>query len=159
SWLLEQAVAAGTSFVRDRVDGVEISGGKVRSIRVASGDVIETDRFVIAAGPNLPRVAQMLDIELPVLHELHAKLTIRDTARAVPREAPFVIWSDPTQLEWTDAERRKLESRAETRHLVDALPAGVHVRPVDLEYGDELYLIWTYETEVRPYEWPPTFSP
>jgi glycine/D-amino acid oxidase-like deaminating enzyme len=34
----------------------------------------------------------------------------------------------------------------------------VHARPVDLTYGDELYLIWTYETDVRPYVWPPTFN-
>jgi glycine/D-amino acid oxidase-like deaminating enzyme len=33
------------------------------------------------------------------------------------------------------------------------------VRPVDLACGDEVYLIWTYETDSRPYVWPPTFDP
>ena len=28
-----------------------------------------------------------------------------------------------------------------------------------LTHGDELYLIWTYETEIRPYVWPPVFDP
>jgi glycine/D-amino acid oxidase-like deaminating enzyme len=33
------------------------------------------------------------------------------------------------------------------------------VRPVDLAHGDELYLIWTFETAERPFVWPPAFDP
>ena len=33
------------------------------------------------------------------------------------------------------------------------------MRPVDLAYGDELYLIWTFETEKKAYAWPPSFDP
>ena len=158
SWLIEQAVVAGTTFVRDRVDGVRTTGGRVRGVRLASGDTIETDRFVVAAGPGLPMVARMLDIELPVFHELHSKLTIRDPRRVVPRDAPFTIWNDPVRLDWTDAERKVLAGSEETGRLIDELPGGVHARPVDLAHGDELYLIWTFETDVRPYIWPPIFS-
>ncbi len=61
-------------------------------------------------------------------------------------------------LDWTDAERKTLEGNENTRRLVEALPGGVHARPVDLTHGDEVYLIWTFETDVRPYIWPPTFS-
>jgi glycine/D-amino acid oxidase-like deaminating enzyme len=136
AWLLEQAVAAGTTFVRGRVVGVETSGGRVSGVKLATGTTLETERFVIAAGPGLPAAARMLGVELPVFHELHAKLTIRDPLRSVPRDAPFVIWTDP----------------------IDHLPGGVHARPVDLVHGDELYLIWTFETDVRPYVWPPEFD-
>jgi glycine/D-amino acid oxidase-like deaminating enzyme len=159
TWLLDQAVTSGLSFVKDRVVGVSTSNAQVREVRLASGDVIDTERFVIAAGPGLPDVAKMLDLELPVFHELHAKLTIRDSYRAIPRDAPFVIWTDPTTLEWSDAERRDLAKHEDTRRLGEPLPGGVHARPVDLTHGDELYLIWTFETEVRPYRWPPTFNP
>jgi sarcosine oxidase, subunit beta len=159
TWLLEQAVVAGATFVRDRVDEVDATGGQVRSVGLASGDVIETDRFVIAAGPELPRAAQMLGLELPVFHELHAKLTMRDPRGAVPRNAPFVIWSDPITLELPDGERRRLEATGGGARLTGELPGGVHARPVDLTYGDELYLIWTFETDVRPYAWPPEFDP
>lgn len=83
----------------------------------------------------------MLGLEMPVHHELHSKVTIHDPLGAVPRNAPFVIWSDPVVVNGR------------------TLPGGVHMRPVDLTVGDELYLIWTFETDSRPYAWPPTFDP
>ncbi len=157
--LLEQAVSAGARFVRDRVVSVDTTGGRVRGVRLASGEVIKTSQVVLAAGPGLPDAAGMLGISLPVFHELHAKLTMRDVARAVPRNAPFLIWSDPVAIEWSEADLRELRQTEHGQRMIDGLPAGVHVRPVDLSHGDELYLIWTYETEVRPYVWPPTFDP
>jgi sarcosine oxidase, subunit beta len=141
SWMLEQAMARRASVIRDRVTCIDTTGGRVSGVRLASGASIATDRVVIAAGPELPAAARMLGVELPIIHELHAKLTIRDPKRIVPRDAPFVIWADPVTL----AGR--------------ALPAGVHVRPVDLAHGDELYLIWTLDNEPRSYAWPPTFDP
>lgn len=157
SWMLKRALAAGASLRRDRVAAVHHDGGRVREVRLASGDVVATDRFVIAAGPELPAVARLLDLELPVFHELHSKLTIRDPLGVVDRSAPFLIWTDPMTIDWTDAERATLTRERESR-LAGMLPGGVHVRPVDLVHGDELYLIWTFETERRAFEWPPTFD-
>lgn len=143
SWLLSQAEAAGARFARGRMTRVDTAGGKVREVFLASGDSIRTDRLVIAAGPGLPAIAKMLDVDLPVFSELHAKMTMRDPRGAVGRDAPFLIWADPVHL----------EGEAETR------PAGVHIRPIDLAHGDELYLIWTFETEPREFSWPPSFDP
>ena len=140
AWLLKRALAAGAGLVRDRVTAVSTSGGRVREVRLASGDVIATEKFVIAAGPALHEVGRMLGVDLPVVHELHSKVTVRDIGGAVPRDAPFVIWNDPVVVDGVQ------------------LPGGAHLRPVDLTHGDELYLIWTYETEIRPYVWPPTFD-
>ena len=159
SWMLGRAVAAGVTFVRGRVTGVRTDGGRVQEVELSSGDVIATDRFVIAAGPGLPAVAQLVGIELPVFSELHAKVTFRDPRNAVRRDAPFVIWTDEMQLDWTDTERRELESHPETQRFAGTLPGGVHIRPVDGAHGDELYLIWTFETAPRPFVWPPTFDP
>lgn len=136
SWLLSKALAAGCRFVRDKVTGINAAGGSVKGVQLASGGLIETERVVVAAGPALPAMLQMMDLELPIFHELHSKVTMRDRGRTIPRDAPFVIWSDP----------------------VGDMPGGVHARPVDLTHGDELYLIWTYETDRRPYKWPPQFD-
>lgn len=157
--LLQQAIDAGVTFVRDGVAAVDTTGAAVHSVRLASGASIATERFVIAAGPALPNVARLLGLELPVFHELHAKLTMRDTRGAVPRSAPFTIWTDPMRIEWSEEHRATLSRTEEGRRLIEGMPGGVHVRPVDLAHGDEIYLIWTFETDVRPYEWPPTFNP
>jgi glycine/D-amino acid oxidase-like deaminating enzyme len=141
TWLLTRAIASGVRFVHDRVVGVGTVGGRIQDVRLASGDVIDTNQFVAAAGPALPDVARMLGVDLPLVHELHAKVRVRDTHGAVPRDAPFVIWNDPMVIDG------------------ESLPGGVHMRPVDLTHGDELYLIWTYESEAQPYVWPPTFNP
>ena len=154
SWLLGRAVAAGATFVR----GVRTDGGRVRDVQLSTGNVIDTDRFVIAAGPGLPGVAELLGVTLPVFSELHAKVTLRDTRQTIRRDAPFLIWIDETQIDWTAAERRQLESSPETQRFAGMLPGGVHVRPVDLTHGDELYLIWTFETAPRPFVWPPEFD-
>jgi glycine/D-amino acid oxidase-like deaminating enzyme len=159
TWLFDRAVAAGVRFIRDRVTRVDVTGGRVEGVRLASGETIATDHYVIAGGPLLPELGRMLGLELPVFHELHAKFTFRDPRGVVRRDAPFIIWQDPTQLEWSDRERRELASDADTRWLTEMLPAGVHVRPVDLTHGDELYLIWTFEADARSYHWPPSFEP
>jgi glycine/D-amino acid oxidase-like deaminating enzyme len=159
AWMLERAVAAGARFLRDRVVRVDATGGQVRGVRLASGEIVATDKYVIAGGPLLPELGRMLDIELPVFHELHAKMTFRDTRGVVRRDAPFIIWNDPTRLEWSDRDRQELAKDPRTKRFTETLPGGVHVRPVDLACGDELYLIWTFETDSRPYVWPPTFDP
>ena len=158
-WMLKRALGAGASFVRDRVVDVRADGGRVRSVRLASGETIEAETVVIAAGPALPEILRMLDLELPIFHELHAKLTFRDTRGTVGRDAPFCIWTDPMDLPWTEAERRQLGGQPDARHLLEPFPGGVHLRPVDGPHGDELYLIWTYHTERTDPVWPPRFDP
>jgi glycine/D-amino acid oxidase-like deaminating enzyme len=151
AWFLAQASASGATFLRDRVASVRTDGGRVAEIGLASGARIATERLVIAAGPALPRVAALLGVTLPVFHELHAKVAFRDLRRAVRRDAPFLIRNDPLHIEWSADERRQFGEQQD-------FPGGVHIRPVDLTHGDELYLIWTFETDRRAYEWPPTFD-
>src|SRR5436190_12628545 len=98
NWMLKRAVAAGTTFIRDRVIGFDQQGGRVTGVRLSSGATIATARVAIAAGPALSDVARPLAVELPLFHELHAKLTLRDTRGVVSRNIPFLIWNDPVVL-------------------------------------------------------------
>ena len=158
AWMLKRALGAGAQFVRERVTGFETAGGRVHGVRLGSRRVLATNRVAIAAGPGLPDVARMLDLELPVFHELHAKCTFRDTRRIVDRRLPFLIWNDPVTLPWTDAERVRMDRDGDAPPLLAPFPGGVHVRPVDGPHGDELYIIWTYDVERRAFEWPPRFD-
>ena len=159
AWMLKRALGAGVTFVRDRVTGIDTAGGSVRGVHLASGATIECARIAMTAGPVLPDVLRMLDLELPLFQELHAKLTLRDTRRVVDRAIPFLIWNDPVDLAWTDQERANLGAEPDGARLLDRFPGGVHVRPVDGPHGDELYIIWTYDVEPRPFTWPPRFDP
>jgi glycine/D-amino acid oxidase-like deaminating enzyme len=159
NWMLKRAVGAGASFVRDRVTGFEQQGGRVRGVRLASGRTITTERIAIAAGPALPDLARLLNLDLPLFHELHAKLTLRDTRGVVSRAIPFLIWNDPVVLPWTDAERATMRNSESALRLLSPFPGGVHIRPVDGPHGDELFIIWTYDIEPHPYVWPPHFDP
>lgn len=158
-WLLKRALGAGVGFIRDRVIGCDTANGRVTRVRLASGRAIDTECVVLATGPLLAETARMLGIELPVFHELHARVTFHDTHRVVPRWAPFTIWIDRTRLVWSEREHATLASHDATRHLLDAFPGGVHLRPVDGPRGDELYLIWTFHVEPTPAVWPPAFDP
>lgn len=136
-WMLKQAVTAGVTFMRDGVTAIDTAGGRVSRVRLASGASIDTSRVVLATGPMLPESGRLLGIDLPLFHELHAKVTFPDRLGVIPRSSPFTIWID----------------------AVDGLPGGVHVRPVDGVRGNELLFIWTYHTEPREPEWPPRHDP
>ena len=137
AWMMKQCVAAGVTFIRDEVSAIDAPGGRVSRVQLSSGASIETNRVVLATGPMLPLTGRLLGIELPLFHELHAKVTFPDSLGVIPRSSPFTIWIDE----------------------VDGFPGGVHVRPVDGPRGNELFFIWTFHTEPSQPVWPPQFDP
>ena len=147
-WLLERAREKGARLVEGRLERVDTSGGRVRGVTVSGRDgaiSISTSRFVNAAGPFLGRVGRLLDVELPVFSERHAKASFNDDLGAMPRTAPLVIWTDPVRLPWSADERAELAGSPAHRHLLDELPAGVHGRPEGPLDSPVVLLIWTYD--------------
>ncbi|MGQ4809139.1 D-amino acid dehydrogenase [Candidatus Entotheonellaceae bacterium PAL068K] len=156
-WMLAQAQARGVRLQQDRVAGLEVSGGRVQAVRLAAGACVETSAFVIAAGPYLKQVAQLLGIDIPLVNEVHAKLTLRDVHGVVPRHVPFMIWNDPVKLAWTEAERRQWAADPETRWLLETIPAGVHVRP---RGEQDVLLVWTFNVHtLEEPVYPPPLNP
>lgn len=145
--MLEQAKAAGVQLLAGRVTALDTTGGRVRAVRVATtGEtrVIETDCFVNAAGPLVNAVGRLLDLDLPVFSELHLKLALEDRLGVIPRDAPLVIWEDAQFLPWSATERAALTESAETRHLLEAFPGGVHFRPEGGHGAQTVLLLWAY---------------
>jgi glycine/D-amino acid oxidase-like deaminating enzyme len=159
--LLERAREAGVRLVRGRVAGIELAAGRVAAVRLAGGEAerIATAHLVIAAGPGVAGVAALAGVELPVVHELHRKVTFADHLGVVPRELPLMIWTDPVRLEWSAEERRELEREPELAPLLGELPGGVHFRPEGGAGGDRLLLLWAYESAPRPPVEPPPPDP
>jgi glycine/D-amino acid oxidase-like deaminating enzyme len=100
----------------------------------------------------------MLDIDLPVFLELHAKMLFDDRLGVVPRLAPFTIWNDPVgAIDWSAAERARFGDGPSTRWLHEPFPGGLHIRPIG--DGRDILLIWTFESAPHEYVWPPSFDP
>jgi glycine/D-amino acid oxidase-like deaminating enzyme len=154
-YLLETARQRGVRFESGQVTGVEVVNGRVSSIRLSSGEHIDTPIFINAAGPCLREVGRMLGVDLPVHTELHLKAAIKDPLGVVWRDAPLLIWADPQSLPWEEEERRALAEDEETRWLTESFPSGVHTRPEGGEGSQMILMLWEYQTKVMEPVWPP----
>jgi glycine/D-amino acid oxidase-like deaminating enzyme len=151
---LERARAAGARLVEGHLSSVDLRGGRVVAVRVATAGgerTISTPCFVDAAGPMLQPVARVLCVELPVFSELHVKMSFRDHLGLVPRDVPLLIWEDPQTLSWSDEEAELLRSSDATRWLTEEMPAGVHMRP---EGAEHVIILWPYHAGPVAEEFP-----
>ena len=148
--MLERARDRGVKLIRGRVTGIDTSGGRIRTVSVASPGArmeIDAGALVLSPGPHLAELAGELGIELPIGCECHVKVVFRDTQRAVPGDAPMLIWADPVELPWSDEERAVLADDEENRSLIEPFPAGIHGRPEGPPGDHWLMMLWTYDTE------------
>jgi glycine/D-amino acid oxidase-like deaminating enzyme len=156
--LLEGARRAGAELVTGRLTAVDVAGGRVTGVRIdtAGGPrALATERLVLAAGPLLPAAAALLGLTLPVFAERHHKIAIEDTLRAVPRDAPFLIWDDAQTLDWSAEEREALEADPELRFMLEPFPAGVHTRPEGASPESQtLLVLWSYDVAPTPVVYP-----
>ena len=149
-WMLERARDRGVKLIRGRVTGIDARGGRIRTVSVARPGArvqIDTGTLVLSPGPHLAEFAGTLGVELPIACERHVKVVFRDAERAVPGDAPLLIWADPVELPWSDEERTVLTADEETRSLVEPFPAGIHGRPEGTPGDHWLMMLWTYDTE------------
>lgn len=158
-WLEQQARARGVQFLTDRVDSISAPGNRIASVQLASGAEISTRTLVIAAGPLLPRISKMLELKIPVYNELHAKMTMRDSARVFPRDADLMLWSDSQTLEWSATERATFLAADETRWLAEEFPGGVHFLPKGTNDDPTIMALWTYDIHPSHFVAEPTFEP
>jgi glycine/D-amino acid oxidase-like deaminating enzyme len=153
--LFEQARARGVHFSMDRVEGVEVVGGRVRGVRMGSTEQYGTSIFIDAAGPQLAPVGRLAGADLPVHTELHLKVVIRDALGVVGREAPLLIWQDAQTLPWESEEHQALAEDPATRWLTQPFPPGAHTRPEGAGESRNIILLWEYRTQRMEPRWPP----
>ena len=144
-YLLEKAREHGVRFVSARLDGVDVTGGRVNSVRLSDGTTIATYNLVNAAGPFFKDVGRMIRVDLPVFCELHVKVAYKDEAGVFPRDAPLLIWTDSQKIPWSDEERALFAESEETRALLNEFPSGVHARPEGGAGSNIFLVLWTYD--------------
>ena len=160
-YLLDRAREKGTRLLRGRVTDVAVKSNRIDTVMVSTDNGpqrVFTRNFVIAAGPNLKDVGSLIDIDFPVVNELHGKIAFNDTQGVIPRSVPLMIWEDPIVLDWREDERRELEADPETRWLVREIPAGVHFRPEGGPGSHTILALWNYDVKAREPVWPPVGS-
>ena len=137
--LLERARAHGVDLVRDEVTELVVHNGRFSAVQLASGSRIDARAFVLAAGPLLSEWTGRIPLGVPIVNELHGKISFEDHAGVVPRDTPMMIWNDAVDL-----------------GARGTFPAGVHLRP----RGQRSLLgIWTYDTRIERPTFPPVFAP
>ena len=144
--MLAQAREAGVKLLRGKLTAVDTTGARITGVTVETGTgktELATPIFINAAGPLTPTVGQLCGLDLPIKLEGHVKISFNDHRRAVPRDAPLVIWNDEVALPWSQEEREALAGSPETEALLEKFVAGVHGRPDGA--GDTVLLYWTYE--------------
>jgi glycine/D-amino acid oxidase-like deaminating enzyme len=102
--LRKAAQGRGVAYLHDEVTGIEVSGGRVRSVGLASGRRIGCKALVNAAGPWAGRVAALAGIALPV--EPRKRFVFVLDCREAPAglyEAPLTV--DPSGV-WFRPEGR-----------------------------------------------------
>jgi glycine/D-amino acid oxidase-like deaminating enzyme len=163
TYLLERARAKGLRMVQARMHDVEVSKGRVQRVFLQGDGVpasVSTRKLVIAAGPMLKEVGDMIGVELPVFSEFHNKIAFNDHLGTIGRSAPLVIWSDPVLLPWSDEERALLAEDEETRYMLEEFVSGVHARPEGPQDSPMALILWTYHTDpVEPIFPPPYVDP
>ena len=120
---------------------------------------IETRCVVNAAGPFLPKMAAMLDAELPVYSVFQQKIAMQDPLGVVPRNAPFTILMDAGHLDWSEEEKSLFRSEPGYSWLLERFPGGIHIRPEG--GGDSLWikLGWAFNTTSEDPVWKPSMTP
>jgi glycine/D-amino acid oxidase-like deaminating enzyme len=149
-YLLERARDHGARLLSARVEGVDVRDGRVQAVHVnneAGAQTISTGVFVIAAGPFVKQVGQMVGVDLPVVCELHSKIAFNDSRGIIPRTAPLYYWADPQLLPWSEEERGLLAEAEETRWLLDSFPSGPHGMPEGGAGSQTQLVLWTYDVE------------
>jgi glycine/D-amino acid oxidase-like deaminating enzyme len=157
-YLLETARGRGVRFESARVTGVDVAHGRVRTVRLGTGESVNSPIFINAAGPFFKEVGKLFGVDLPVSTELHLKAMIRDTLGAVARDAPLLIWDDAQTLEWSPEEKTFLQSDPSTRWLTEPLPSGAHTRPEGAGDSQTIIMLWEYQTKAVEPIWPPALD-
>jgi glycine/D-amino acid oxidase-like deaminating enzyme len=60
------AEAHGAVYLKDRVCGLDVAGGRVTRVRLASGDTLAADRVVNAANCWAPEICEMVGMKVPI---------------------------------------------------------------------------------------------
>ncbi|WP_103068256.1 NAD(P)/FAD-dependent oxidoreductase [Aquimarina sediminis] len=117
----------GVFYDSEIVDISEVK--KQYQIALNSGENLLVDKVVIAAGPFINQIANMLGVNFAISNSIQSKFIIPDPKKVIPKNMPFTIYADPQYLDWSEAEKAFFTSEKGYNWLLNRFPGGIHIRP------------------------------
>lgn len=149
AFMLERIRAAGGRRIAAELKGVSMGNRFELDLETPNGTQrLDADLVINAAGPFASNVAAMLGVELPIQNIFQQKIAFEDSRRAVPRDLPFAIDLDATELDWAADVRELLAEDPARSFLTRTLPGGRHCRPEGGRNGTWVKLGWAYNADV-----------
>jgi len=105
--------------------------------------------LILAAGPFIKQLANMLDIDLPVWNTLQRKFIIPDPKKVIPKDMPFTIYADGQTLDWSNEEFDFMQSDKDLNWMTKPFPGAIHIKP---ESG-RIKMGWAIGKEKLTPEW------
>ena len=131
-------------FLRGSIkDVLTTTDKKIQGVRVSNSvygheeqHSVYAPALVLAVGPYLKDFGHKLNVDFPVMNELHSRVEIKDPKNLIPEGLPFMIWSDDIKLPWSAQEIQLLKEK-KSPDIADLLNpftvsgiAGAHLRPL-----------------------------
>ena len=148
AWMLESAREQGAALIPDEVVDIGTINGRVDCVTLRSGERVETPVVINAAGPMSQQIAQLVGVDLPLKGSVHHKVSFKDSLSAFPRDAPFLLWTDPQRIDWTEEERAGLAKEG-LDELLGEIKTPVFGRPEGGADSPFFEALWEYRTDVR----------
>jgi glycine/D-amino acid oxidase-like deaminating enzyme len=151
SLMLREAKNKGLKYVQGEILGITKEKSKFQ-ILLDTKKSISANKVVIAAGPFINNIGNMLGIQFPVENIPQRKFIIPDPKNIIPKSMPFTIYADSQFLAWSDKEIAFFASEEKYKWLLDEFPGGIHIKPE----GEGIKLGWAFNKMSEAPKWEPS---
>lgn len=142
SLLLREAKKRGLKQIEGEITGIAKEGASFK-VALDSKKTIDADQVVIAAGPFINHIANMLGFQFPISNTLQRKIVVPDPKNVIPDNMPFTIYADSQYLDWSKEEKAFFASEKKYEWLMEKFPGGLHIKPE----GEGIKLGWAFQTK------------
>ena len=157
--MLTKTKAAGVELLPAKVEQIELNNNFKIEMSVEGGkQTIQAEKVINAAGPFINNISQLLDISLPIHNVLQQKIAFEDRHKVIPRDMPFSIDLDQTELDWNADERELLLQDEELAWLAKPITGNIHCRPDGGDHGSWLKLGWAFNEQTSKAQWQPQLN-
>lgn len=153
SLMLKEAKKLGVVQLEGEIRAIQKNNTSF-DISLQSTKTIHTDTLVIASGPFINHIANMVGLQLPIENTLQRKFIIPDPKKLIPRDMPFSIFADTQYLNWSKEEKEFFASEEKYKWLLGEFPGGLHIKPE----GEGIKLGWAFNTNNELPQWEAPFS-